>query len=189
MEVKFDKFGIYNINVDYLKYLHDNVDAEVYYSSSKYEKKPFLGLVVGIGSYMYFIPFTSCKPKHLNWKNVAPDHYIIYETVEKDKLSGNAIYKAISEDLVKHILAVLDMKKMIPVPNGAYSKIEFSDVQDYKYRALLEKEYRFCQGIQEGILDRVHKIYDNQKRTGVVRRFYCNFTALEKGCEEYGETK
>ena len=189
MDVKFEQFGIYNIDVGYLKYLHDNVDSEVYYSSTKYEKKPFLGLVVGIGTYTYFIPFTSCKEKHKSWNNVAQDHYVIYEVVEKDRLSENAIYAPMNDNMAKHILAVLDLKKMIPVPKGQYSMIDFSEMKDNKYKALLIKEYRFCQGIQDGILQKVHKIYDYQKSTRNVRRFYCNFEALEKGCEEYGKTK
>ncbi|MCD8238217.1 MAG: type III toxin-antitoxin system ToxN/AbiQ family toxin [Clostridiales bacterium] len=185
MEVKFNEFGIYNVDVAYLKYLHDNIDNEVYYASAKYEKKPFPGIIVGIGSYTYFIPFTSCKPKHLNWKNSSSDHYIIYEITEKNKLAENAVYKPVGGNMAKHILAVLDIKKMIPVPAGMYSKINFSELKDYKYKNLLEKEYRFCRSIQDGILDKVHKIYNYQKKTNIVRRFYCNFTLLEKGCDKY----
>lgn len=185
MDVKFEEFGIYNIDVGYLRYLHDNIDTEVYYASQKYESKPFLGIVVGIGAHKYFIPFTSCKPKHLKWRNVSPDHYLVYETVAKDRLPSNAFYKPMSDGMVKHILAVLDLKKMIPVPVGVYAKVDFSAVADSKYKDLLEKEYRFCQGIQDGILERVHKIYDEQMSTKTVHRFYCNFAALEKGCDEY----
>ncbi|MCD7827688.1 MAG: type III toxin-antitoxin system ToxN/AbiQ family toxin [Clostridiales bacterium] len=187
MVIEFDEFGIYNVDIKYLEYLHDNIDKEVYYRPTRYETKPFLGLVVGIDEYTYFIPFTSCKQKHLKWKNTTKDHYIIYEIVEVGKLPENAVYKMTDENMAKHILAVLDMKKMIPVPNGFYSKVNFSEVSDLKYRTLLEKEYYFCQEIQNGILSRVCEIYTFQKSTGVVHKFYCNFKALEAGCSAYEE--
>ncbi len=185
MQAEFSDLGIYNIYVPYLKHLHDDVDGEVYYALSGYETKPFLGIVIGIGSYTYFIPFSSSKPKHLKWKNVAQDHYLIYEVIKKDSLSPRAVCKPVNDEMVRHIIAVLDMKKMIPVPEGCYSKIDFSQITDVVYKAVLEKEYRFCQGIQDGILKKVSRIYSEQKETGQVRKFYCNFTALEAACDNY----
>ncbi|MCD7711755.1 MAG: type III toxin-antitoxin system ToxN/AbiQ family toxin [Firmicutes bacterium] len=185
MDIRVCDFGIYNIDVEYLKYLHDNADSEVYFSSEKYETKPFLGLVLGVGTYTYFIPFTSSKPKHLKWKNVASDHYLIYEIEDKERLSDDAICKPHGDGKVKHIIAVLDIKKMIPVPEEHYHKVDFSSTENPTYRSLLEKEYYFCQSIQDGIIDKVTKIYKEQKETKAVRRFYCNYATLEKACDEY----
>lgn len=135
------------MDVAYLKHLHDDVDSEVYYPTDKYDTKHFLGILVGIENYTYFIPFSSSKVRHLKWKNVASDHYLIYEIVNKNILSRNAVCKPHKGDLVFHILAVLDIKKMIPVPNGLYNKIDFSSVSDSAYKSLREKEYRFCLSI------------------------------------------
>lgn len=118
MKIKINELGIYNINVNYLKYLHDNIDSEVYYAPDKYDKKPFLGIIIGIESYSYFLPFSSSKQRHLKWKNVAPEHFLIYEIVNKNTLAKKAVYKPYKDDLVLHILAALDIKKMIPVPDG-----------------------------------------------------------------------
>lgn len=92
-------------------HLYDDIDSEVYYAPSKYEAKPFLGIVVGIGTYTY--------------------------------------------------------------------------VADTTYKIILEKEYRFCQGIQDGILQKVSQIYSEQKESGQIHRFYCDFTALEGACDKY----
>ena len=56
--VEVVKYGFYTINPDYLEYLNSK-DSEVYYNSS-YRKsiKPFVGLIVGIENYNYFIPIT-----------------------------------------------------------------------------------------------------------------------------------
>ena len=47
--VEAKKFGFYTINAEYLKFLHDQ-DSEVF-SNSKYHKfkKPFVGIIVGLG--------------------------------------------------------------------------------------------------------------------------------------------
>ena len=83
--VEVVKYGFYTINPDYLEYLNSK-DSEVYYNSS-YRKsiKPFVGLIVGIENYNYFIPITSAKEKHKKWKNVS---IIIIRHKENDTCAG-----------------------------------------------------------------------------------------------------
>lgn len=103
----------------------------------------------------------------------------------KAKLRKRDIYKSISETDALQIFAALDLKKMIPVADGLYSRIEFAKLEDQKYADLLEKEYRFCQKIQDGILSKVTQIYREQKETGKVYPMYCNFSRLEDACNQY----
>lgn len=187
MDIVLNNLGIYNVDVDYLRYLHDNADNEVYYSPLDYNTKPFLGIIVGVGKYTYFIPFSSSKVRHLKWKNVSAEHYLIYEVVDQKVLSKEAICKPYSGNLVLHILAVLDIKKMIPVPDGLYKNVDFSAVENLSYKNLLVKEYKFCLRVQSGIVERVKKIYTEQKDTGIVHKFYCNFSKLEEACDTYNE--
>ena len=64
--VEFKEFGFYTIDADYLQYLN-GVDSEVYYNEAyRTSVKPFVGIVIGIGEYNYFIPLTSAKIKHTN---------------------------------------------------------------------------------------------------------------------------
>ena len=83
------------------------------------------------------------------------------------------------------IFAALDIKKMVPVPDGLYKKKDFNAETDLKYRALLQKEYRFCLKIKDGILEKAKTIYSQQKTTQKVLRFHCDFAKLEKACDEY----
>jgi hypothetical protein len=62
-------------------------------------------------------------------------------------------------------------------------------VQDVRYRSLLEKEYRFCQQIQKGIIEKAERIYTAQKETGKIYPFYCDFVALEKACDAWTERR
>ena len=185
MNVAFENFGLYNVNVDYLRYLN-SIEPEVQFSDDKdYEQKPFLGIVILIDNYSYFIPLTSGKYKHAKWKNVGPAHYLVYEQVDKSELRKHDIFKSISDTQALKIFATLDIKKMIPVKEGLYSRIDFSSLEDHKYADLLEKEYRFCQKIQDGILLKATHIYSEQKQSGVVHPIYCNFAKLEAACDIY----
>lgn len=185
MNVSFENFGLYNVDTDYLRYLN-GVEPEVQFSDDKdYEQKPFLGIVLLIDDYSYFIPLTSGKRKHVKWKNVGPAHYLVYEQVEKSELRRNDIFKPISDSEALKIFAALDIKKMIPVKTGLYSRIDFSSLADRKYADLLEKEYRFCQKIQDGILAKTKQIYTEQKQSGVIHPIYCDFAKLESACDTY----
>lgn len=185
MKITFENLGLYNVDANYLRYLK-NIDSEVQFTEDKdYTQKPFLGIIVVIDSYSYFIPLTSGKPRHAKWKNVGPAHYLIYEQVKKTALRKKDIFKSISDTDALKIYAALEIKKMIPVKDGLFQKIVFSSLSDKKYADLLEKEYRFCQKVQDGILSKVRQIYTEQKETGKVYPMYCNFSRLETACDTY----
>jgi len=80
------QYGFYTINPDYLEYLNQ-IDSEVYYNPSyKNNIKPFVGVIIGVGDYNYFVPISSAKEKHKKWKNVSDEHFLIYEVID------NSIY-------------------------------------------------------------------------------------------------
>ena len=185
MNVVFKGFGFYNVDLAYLQYLN-KIDSEVRFDQDKaYDHKPFLGIIVFIEGRDYLIPLTSGKLKHKTWKNVGEAHYLVYEIVSKKDLRPKDIYKPYSPTEVMKVLAALDIKKMIPVKEGVYSAINFDLLEDKKYADLLEKEYRFCQKIQDGILAKAKQIYFEQKLTGKVHNMYCNFAKLEAACDTY----
>ena len=184
MEVLFQNFGFYHVNLDYLRYLHE-VDSEVQFSNVKnYAAKPFLGIVVLVGQRPYVIPLTSAKLKHTKLRYADSGHYLLYEEIPKEELTPKDIYKPISDTMVRKIFSMLEIKKMIPVREGLFSRIEFRDY-DKRYADLLEKEYRFCQKIQDGIAEKAKRIYMDQKRTGIVRPMHCDFAKLEAACDQY----
>lgn len=179
------EYGFYTVDSDYLEYLN-RVDSEVYYNPS-YRKstKPFVGIIVCVENYKYFIPISSAKEKHRNWKNVSNEHFLIYEVISNDITIEGDIYKYYSEKEKMHILALLDIKKMIPVPEGHYKRIEFNELNDSRYRDLFQKEYAFCLSIKSKLINKVEKLYKKQKETGIVRRANCNFLALEEAMKSW----
>ena len=193
MNASYEKYGFYTVNIEYVKHLHSK-DSEVFYSEAEgYDKKPYLGLIANLGGFTYCIPLTSAKPKHLKWKNVNDDNYVVYEDVEESALRDNDVFRKIGEvkkadgkiSIYKKILAVLEIKKMIPINESLYSYVDFNSVSDESYRILLQKEYQFLYPHRHDILEKERIIYKNQKESKIVKPFYCTFSMLESTFGEY----
>ena len=137
------KLTFINIDQNYLKKLHDTC-SEIYYKSSGYENKPHIGILINKNDRKYVIPLSSAKEKHKSWKNVNKECYLIYETAKRSNMGRDDIWVAMGEDNVKHILSVLDIKKMIPIVDGVYSRVninpEDKDADDVKkYKEFINK--------------------------------------------------
>lgn len=185
----FENFGFYTINADYLEFLNRK-DSEVYYNASyRNVVKPFVGIIIDMEECKYFIPLTSAKEKHAKWKNSCDEHFLIYEVIDKSVNISGDVYKEYSKDKKMHVMSVLDIKKMIPVPNDVYERIVFDDLGDERYQDLFEKEYAFCLTIKDKLLTRAEKIYKHQKETKIIRRTYCDFTCCENALREWLQSR
>ena len=130
-----------SIDQKYLKYLHDFC-KEVYYLPVGYETKPYLGILVEDNGTEYVIPLSSAKEKHKFWKDVDSDRFLIFENCEKSEKAFNGIYAENPDGSLKHIISVIDLKKMIPIKPGLYSEINLNSSPDdsedmKKYKVLL----------------------------------------------------
>lgn len=186
MEIQFENYGFYKIEKDYLRYLNSK-DSQVFFEDTKeYERKPHLGIVVGINGMKYCIPLTSAKPRHLGWANVSKHNIVIYEVVSKSEIHRNDVYKRLgTTDKYKKIIAVLEIRKMVPVNDQLCTYIDFSNESDQDYKALLEKEYRFLKPLKDSILKKAAELYSKQIETGIVESCYCTFNILESAYKEY----
>lgn len=187
-----------NIDLEYIKALN-MICPEVYYKPIGYENKPYIGILINEANRSYVIPLSSAKDKHKKWKNVNQECYLVYEHVSKAKMGTEDIWiqeteeetkEETEEDTVKHIISVIDIKKMIPIKEGVYTIVninkESSDTLTVeKYKDLLNKEYVFCLKIIDDLIKKANKLYDQQMSTGRVKKFCCNFKALEQVCDTY----
>lgn len=183
------KLTFININQDYLKYLHDAC-SEVYYKPSSYARKPYIGILVQEGGIEYVISRSSAKEKHKTWKNVEADRFLIYENCGKSSVSARAICKENGDGSVKHILSVIDLKKMLPIKDGLYTKVDLTaspddTVDTRNYKNLMNKEFAFCVKILPQIIQKANKLYEKQMATKKVIKFCCDFRLLEERCREY----
>jgi len=187
MSVIFNKFGFYKVNLEYIKYLYSK-DRQVFYdnNSSNYNRKPYLGLITQLGKFTYCLPLTSAKERQLQWKNVTEHNYLIYEFVNFSEIYSSDVYKRISNtDICKKLLAILEIRKMIPVNKDLCEYINFSNEKDIKYKALLEKEYNFLKPFRNDILYKADVLYNKQINTNIIKSCYCNFKLLENAFLSY----
>lgn len=181
------KLTFINIDQKYLKKLHDAC-SEVYYKANGYENKPYIGILINKNDRKYVIPLSSAKEKHKTWKNADKECYLIYEMVKKSCMGRGDIWVPADQENVKHILSVMDIKKMIPIVDGVYSRVnlnhEQGDTDDVKkYKDLLNKEYVFCLKIIDEVIGKANKLYDKQMKTGKIAKFCCDFKALENAAD------
>ena len=177
------------IDQNYLKTLHDSC-REVYYKPTGYEKKPYIGILIEEKGVEYVIPLSSAKEKHKSWKNVDTDRFLIFENCKTAETGTKDIYVKNKDGTFKHILSVIDLKKMIPIKSGLYSEVDLNpskkdSVQEIKYKVLLNIEYTFCLKIIDSVIQKASKLYEKQISTGKVIKFCCDFKLLEEKCREY----
>ncbi|MDE6350210.1 MAG: type III toxin-antitoxin system ToxN/AbiQ family toxin [Treponemataceae bacterium] len=183
------KLKFITINQDYLKYLHDCC-PEVYYKPTGYERKPYIGILVQENDIEYVIPLSSAKDKHRTWKNVDVDRFLIFENCEEAERGSKGIYVENADGTFKHILSVMDLKKMIPIRAGLYSEVDLNPAEDdsaaeKKYKVLLHIEYSFCLKIIDSVINKASRLYEKQIRTKKVIKFCCDFRLLEEKCKTY----
>lgn len=188
MSVEFENFGFYRVNINYVKYLHSK-DSQVFYEDDpNYIRKPYLGLIIKLGNYKYCIPLTSAKVRQLNWANASEHNYVIYEFVKFAEIHSNDVYKRLGNtDNYKKLLAVLEIRKMIPVDDNLCEYIDFTKETDKSYKDLLEKEYNFIKPLKDNILLKAEELYNKQISTDIIKLCYCSFKILEQAYIDYSK--
>lgn len=76
---------------------------------------------------------------------------------------------------------------MLPVPKECVKRMSIEDIEDEKYKILLNKEYEFCLNNADRIQQKANKIYEmvitNRKQK--LTDNSCAFNILEQGYREY----
>ena len=184
-----DKLTFVNIDQDYLKYLHENC-SEVFYKPIGYDNKPYIGILINEDENKYVIPLSSAKEKHKFWNDVEADRFLIYEISNKKPLSKNAVFKENPDGTVKQIFSVIDLKKMLPIKEGLYTRVDLTtnpqdSIETRNYKNLMNKEFAFCLKILPLIIQKANELYDKQISTGKIVNFCCDFRLLEAKSREY----
>ena len=208
MSLNLNKIEFVYMDVKYLEYLH-NLDSIVQFNPEdpNYDKKPHVGFLIENNGMKYVIQLTSPKPFHESWGDVTNEWYRIYEViniletqVKPTDLIVDIKNQELFEDICndekcnykQRILSILDIRRMIPVKDGVYTKVDFTignnfSHSDNKRIMLMKKEYDFLnkRKIMDGIIKRANKLYDKQMRRGHPLPRQCNYQVLEQACAEY----
>ena len=164
------KFAICKIDNDYIKNLNE-IDSRVQYHHGNYEK-PYLGILLKVDGMDYFVPLSSAKPKHKNFN----------ENIAFIKVNDKG-----------HLLSVLNLNNMIPVPKSCVIDFNFNEIENKKYGALLKKEYAICRMKRSLIMSNANKLHyimtaEPEKHPKLVS-FCVDFKKLERFCQSYDLTQ
>ena len=114
------------------------------------------------------------------------NYYVSVSSFDK-KQEANILIRVPGDE--KEIKGSLRFNYMIPVPEECIEKLVIKNVQDKKYRLLLNKEYQFCVDNAERIRKKANKIYEmvTTNRKQKLTDNSCAFSILEQGYQEYVE--
>ncbi len=169
----------YVLSKKYVEYLRqfDSLVQNIDYGDN--EIKPYIGIVLQINNFNYYVPISSVKEKHYKMKE-GKDFVII-----KDH---------------SKILGVLNLNNMIPVLSSEASALKYNNINNYrkfknkkeryKYISLLDKEMKIINARRNDICIKARKLYFekiNNPNSRLSERC-CNFKLLEKNIK-YLKTK
>lgn len=149
MNIKF-----YEIDNSYIDYLAQFA-PHLFHNSQQNQQnnRKYIGILFSINNFDYFAPLSSFKSKH--------EH--MQESMDFIKV-GN--------------YAVINLNNMFPAKAVYCNYIYFSNEQDYKYRQLLEAEYRIIVKKQEKIIKSANNLYNYKIKYGTS-------TALARRCNDF----
>lgn len=155
------KLRFYHVREGYIDFLH-RVDNRV--QLNKGQRRPYVGIVLTIGNFDYYVPLESPKANHVNIK------------------SGGPVLK-----LDDGALGIMGFNNMIPVRKYQLLDFDILAEPDERYRALLLKQLNYCEKNRALILARAQKTYQKAV-TGnnpFYRKICCDFKRLEACCGKY----
>lgn len=175
--MKQKRLNLYLIDMKYIRNLA-KADDNVMSVSPQIEKetRPFVGILVICDSHEYCVPLSSPKPKHTSMKNDVD----FMKIMEGEKIIG-----------------VLNFNNMIPVDANCVTLLnlkttEKENAQTKQYKKLATKQLDWCQHNQEAIIKKANKLYkmmQSDKVSGVLRKRCCNFSKLEMVLEKWNNRK
>lgn len=112
------------------------------------------------------------------------NYYVSVSSFDK-KQEANILIRVPGD--AKEIKGALRFNYMVPVPEECIKRLIIKDVEDEKYRTLLNKEYQFCMDNSERIQKKANKIYEmvTTNRKQILTDNSCDFKILEQGYQEY----
>lgn len=135
---------------------------------NKNKRRPYVGIVLRVGRFQYFVPMESPKPSHATMKN--GKHFL---------------------RLDEGRMGILGFNNMIPVHQDALISFDILAEPDTQYRNLLIKQAELCNKLRAEIFSRASRTYYDvaNHKNKFLERISCDFLVLEKACLEYRPKK
>lgn len=155
-----ENLKLYRIEDKYIRYLRSR-DTRV--QDNKNRKRPYVGVVLYVGKFRYFVPMESPKPNHAKMKS--GKHLL--------RIDGGR-------------LGILGFNNMIPVHNSAIIEFDINKETDTKYAELLKRQVTWINKHKADVMDHALKTYyAASKNNAFLSKICCDFKILEKACKQY----
>lgn len=169
----------YVIEKKYVKYLHKQ-DSKVENIEYGEKLKPYIGIILKINNYNYYVPVSSAKEKHYKMDNQVD----LYKIKRGEK-----------------ILGVLNINNMIPIKEEYVKILRYNEIEKYRkfkslkekqqYIELLEIELKIINRKEIEITEKARKLYNLVIKYPMSRlaKRSCNFKILELKADKYNKEK
>lgn len=158
----------YIVDKNYIQYLSKYEKHISYNKDEGGHSRPYLGIVLEIEKYQYFVPLYSYKEHYNKYRN-NPSFFFVYNRK-------------------KQPLAIIKFSAMIPVfkDNDVIEILDYNK-QDSRYKDLISSEYRYINSNKEEIHKRAQKMYKQvtSNNNNFFKSIACDFKLLEKKSLEY----
>lgn len=155
---------LYKISIDYIKYLY-SFDNRIQYNPSREDeysaKRPYLGIVLKMNEFDYFVPLEHPREEHKKMKN----NIFIFKI-------HNGKY------------GILGFNNMIPVKQEQLIKFDINK-ENASYKQVLISQYHFCNKHSQEIKKKAKETYERSLSNSFMKKICCNFKNLEKKCKLY----
>ncbi len=180
-----EEFKIYSISDNYIEYLQRHV-PNVY--SNKVEHRvhtrKYVGVVLRIGKYNYYIPMSS--PKETDYQ-VAGVRKVI-----KKSIIPIIRVTTVNSNNEKELKGTLRISHMLPVPEAELELFDMETESDEAYKDLVNNEMIFIRKNKEKILKNAQVMYKQKCENDTSAEYVktaLDYKQLEQLCDEYRENK
>ena len=162
--------------IDYLKSEHVHVYSNK--EISRHNTRKYLGVVVEIGTYKYYVPLSSPKDKDYftenGVKHIKKDAFLIFRIISQKK--GK-----------KELRGTIRFANMIPVPDGELELYDANGETDVNYKNLVNEEIMYIRKHAEKIKKRAYTVY-KKKTSGndeAIMDYCLDYADLERMHDEW----
>lgn len=176
-----EEFKLYSVSDEYVEWLRKDF-PNVYSNkiNSRTHTRKYLGVVLRIDHYNYFIPMSSPKESDYQW---AGENKVIKKSIVP-------IIRIVVKNAtgVKELKGTLRISHMIPVPDTELELYDLENEADTTYKDLVQNEMIFIRKNRDKIVSNAKLLYKQKlikdSTAGYVKSAL-DFKALEKLCDLY----
>lgn len=168
--MKKNKLRWYIADKEYVKYLKQ-FEEKVENIEYSEKLKPYIGILININGFDYYVPISSVKEKHYKMSN----RMDFVKIIQKEKIIG-----------------VLNLNNMIPISDNNVKQLKYEQIEEYRefkteeekrlYISFLSFELALINRNAEKIIKNANDLYNekkNNKNSNISKRC-CDFKLLEE---------